>query len=127
MAKPKKTDALTGFRSIRSETSHEKVRFHEDRAASVFGGKRHAGSGAFQGLKSDASSDDFQIECKRTDKDSLSFKVQWLDKISTEALGVGKIPAMHIELQNCEHHKRWVVIPEQIFQMLLNKRDEDDI
>lgn len=105
-------DPLSSFRSTRVQTMHEKVTRHEELAAQMVGGKRHAGSGASVHCKSDASSDVWQIECKQTEKASMSIKVEWLEKIQHEASMKQKWPMMSLRFQE----EDWVMIPKWVFE-----------
>ena len=100
----------------------------EQAAAATIGGKRHAGSGALTGARSDASSDRFQVECKQTGKLSLGLTVDWLIKISHEAHGCGKVPLMHLEFLAAppDVSKRWVMMEEWMFQRLLAGSEGSD-
>lgn len=60
------------------------------------GALRVPGSGSIPGLKGDLSKDDFLLESKATINASFSIKTDVLSKISTEALNVGKKPALAI-------------------------------
>jgi hypothetical protein len=119
--KKKRTDPMAEFRSAKGDkSSHQKVLTHESFAAELVGGKRHAGSGAMDGLKSDASSDDWQVECKQTEKRSMIIQLDWLEKITREATGCGKIPMLHLRLLAAEAdiQKDWVCIPAKVFEKL---------
>lgn len=96
----------------RTDTQHTRSRAQEDRVAKTTHGRRQPGSGAFAGLKGDVKQEDFLIECKRTDKKSISLTVKWLKKISMEALEAGKHPAMVLTLPVDEpFDEDWLVIP----------------
>lgn len=103
-----------------SKSSHRTVRSHEDHAAEKIGGKRHAGSGAMVGLKSDCSSVEYQLEAKQTEHDSISLKLEWLKKITVEAMGKGKQPVMHIRFLNAPPgvDKDWMIISDREFERL---------
>lgn len=102
------------------KSSHRTVRSHENHAAEMIGGKRHAGSGAMTGLKSDCSSTEYQLEAKQTEHSSISLKLEWLKKITVEAMGKGKQPVMHIRFLNAPPgvDKDWMIIPDREFQRL---------
>jgi hypothetical protein len=127
MKKNKPINPLASFMRLRPQSSNEKVEDHEHDAARVMGGVRHVGSGRLVGLKSDASSDDFQIECKQTSKQSLSVTLEWLEKISTEAMGRGKVPIMHFRFLEAppQVSKDWVLVPEWQWKRMLKDAKED--
>jgi hypothetical protein len=101
----------------------KKVTRQEDDAAAVIGGKRHLGSGAISGIKSDASSTGWQLEAKMaTRRQSISVSVEWLSKITYEAAVVNKKPILYLTFGNIPSDKRmedtWVVIPKSIFERI---------
>jgi hypothetical protein len=127
--KKKKTerDPLYEFMTVRNrqQTSKESVLDHEHEAASLVGGVRHGGSGSSSYRKSDASSDDYQVECKQTAKKSISLKLEWLQKITQEALSRGREPMLHlrfIEL-NGDCPSDWVCVPVDVWRRLHESRD----
>lgn len=126
----KKDDPLAAMRQVRrpeAEVTPETVLAHEHRAADVFGGKRHRGSGASPFMKSDASSERYQIECKQTEAASLVLKLDWLKKITCEAVGRGRIPALHVRfLRDMPGVDRdWILLPASEVERLLAGRSDD--
>lgn len=105
-------DPLSSFRSVSMQTMHDKVTKQEEQSAAMVGGKRHAGSGASRHCKSDASSEIWQIECKQTEKESMSIKLDWLKKIQIEASNKQKWAMMCIKIQD----EDWVMVPKWIFE-----------
>lgn len=124
-------DPLAAFRRLDKPTSDGSdsvtVRKHEDEAAKVIGGERHAGSGASPWLKSDASSETYQLECKQTAHASMTIQWGWLEKISMEAAGQGKTPALHVRFlrENPGVSKDWVMLPAAEFERLLAGRPSE--
>ena len=93
----------------------------ENRVASRLGGKRQRGSGASDYAKGDVKTDNFLIECKQTEKKSLSIKGEWLSKITREAMAAGKTPALSIEIKGVEDRlveQDWVAVPMSVFRRL---------
>ena len=115
-------DPLAKYRRVgkRDKNSSDKhtVFSHETDAAELVGGKRHRGSGASPWKKSDASSNVFQVECKQTGNESLSLKLEWLTKIEREAMGCGKVPALHVRF--LKNQSDWVMIPAYMLKRLLS-------
>lgn len=115
-------DPLLRFRLSGNESSESSVsvRRQEEQAAELVGGRRHSGSGSQVFRKSDASSRDYQVECKQTEKESISLKLSWLEKISREAEGMGKEPLLHIRFLEAEDYvgKDWVMIRSREFEEL---------
>lgn len=121
--KKRLADPLSSFRSIRKQTPHLKVKNQEEESAAMVGGSRHAGSGASRYCKSDASSDEWQIECKQTEKQSMSLKTEWLEKIQHEAAGKGKMPMMHLRFTGMAKDipEDWIMIPKWVFERIQNE------
>lgn len=103
------------------QDSHCFVRNQEEKAAELVGGKRHAGSGSQKFRKSDASSSEYQVECKQTEKESLSLKLEWLEKIAQEAEGRGREPLLHVRFLSAEEHvgRDWVMMRASEFERLM--------
>ncbi len=98
------------------------VNEQEEDTAALIDGRRHVGSGAIEGLKSDASSDTWQAESKSTVAKSLSLKLDVLDKISREAREQNKKPMVHVRFTNVPQHmivsEDWVVLTGDEFERL---------
>ena len=118
-----------------TEHNNKKSKIHENNLANKLGGKRQKGSGSVRHHRSDVITQELQIECKRTDKESISIKKEWLEKISREALVSNKIPALSIEFGEIEQlvEKSWVAVPANFFAELMDiyretgdKDDEDE-
>jgi hypothetical protein len=106
-----------------AKRSRRAVNCQEEDGARVIKGKRHVGSGAIPGLKSDASSDVWQQEAKQTAKKSMSLKLDWLYKISFEAKQQRKRPMMHLRFTEIPEgmavEQDWVVIPAAVFAKMV--------
>jgi hypothetical protein len=63
-----------------------------------------------------------RIECKFTRAKSFSLKLSELQKIETEAEG-DETPAFYVEFQGQQPHKRYVVIPEWLYESLAFPED----
>lgn len=81
-------------------------RAQEKRDALAYGGRVQAGSGCGTFKKGDVRTDDLLIENKRTDKQQMTIKAEWLDKIRNEALTEGRTPVVGIEIAGRE----WVLL-----------------
>lgn len=84
-------------------------------------GKRQPGSGNKSGAPGDIRflerttltvSGKFLLEAKFTEAESISVKKSWLKKIRKEALLLGRIPLLGIDLNG----ERWLAIPEAFLQ-----------
>jgi len=108
-----------------AKKARRRVTEQEEDGARLIGGRRHVGSGAIAGLKSDASSEDWQQESKQTAGRSIGLKLEWLNKIYVEARQQNKKPMMHLRFTNIPEYmtvyQDWVVIPADIFGKLIGK------
>jgi hypothetical protein len=101
-------------------------RLSEKIQARKMGARLTPASGALQGAKSDATLKNFRMEMKSTVHESLSVKLDWLKKISEEALPLNQIPALSLSFVTPEGkpqtltNAEWVAIPRWAFQELLD-------
>lgn len=65
-------------------------------------GRRTPASGALWFQKGDVVTDSFLIEAKRTDKNSMSIRLDVWEKIRREALLSGRIPLLAVEIRGRE-------------------------
>ena len=100
----------------------KKSQRQEKRLAKDLGGKTQKGSGSKDFHKGDVKSPELLVEAKRTDKDSLSVKKEWLVKIFNESVSYGKIPALSIEFDQMPTivPKDWVAVPSKTLKLLLD-------
>ncbi len=94
-------------------------RAQEKRFARSHGGRVQPGSGNGAFRKGDVRSDDTLYECKRTDKQQMVLKADWLEDIRKHALIDGRIPALGIEISG----RRWVLLPEDDYRDLTNREE----
>jgi hypothetical protein len=90
----------------------------EKKVASLASGFLVPGSGSGR-FKGDVQSKEFKIECKTTEKDSISLKLSWLRKIEAEALSDAKTPVLSIEIGDT----RYYVLREQEFEDYVHYRN----
>lgn len=115
-------------------TKHKKSQDQEKRVAKQLDGKVQKGSGSKTFHKGDVKSRELLVESKRTDKDSLSVKKDWLIKIFNESVAYNKIPALSIEFDQMPNlvPKDWIAIPADKLRYfidcadVLNKETDDD-
>lgn len=90
-----------------------KSRQQEARGASLHGGRQNAGSGNTPWRKNDVRVDDeFLIEYKRTDNNSIRIQGSDLEELRTNALLEGRTPLMGIELLG----RDWTLIETAEFE-----------
>lgn len=100
-------------------------RQHEEDVAKRSRGNRRAASGATPGKPADTRDAVFLRECKST-KDGakgLSIKGEWLAKLASEALPLGKVPLFEFRFdgQTEPTPRDWVMIPALEFEELLER------
>ncbi len=83
-------------------------RAQERRDAKDHGGRVVPGSGCGTFSKGDVRTPTTLIENKRTDKQQITIKNDWLEKIRREALAEGRMPVLGIEIGGRE----WVMLPK---------------
>lgn len=106
-----------------SQQKNESWERHEERVAqSISQAKVVTGSGRSMYAKGDVKADEFLIECKFTNKRSLSIKGEWLAKITEEAQAIGKKPALAIQINGTENkglsETDWIAVPMSVFKSL---------
>jgi len=113
----RKTALSKGQQALNKEIS----RAHELRTAEAIRGFPQPGSGAFKGLKGDAISEEFLVECKATRKQQMAIKAAWLVKLDTEATLAGKLPAVAIQFGSMPPSvpRNWVMVPEPVLARLV--------
>ena len=87
----------------------------EKRISKLIGGHQTKASGASTS-KGDCFNNVFRIECKSTEKKSLSLKMAWLDKITGEARDSGRKPGLSFQFNDST--QRWIAVDEQIFRKM---------
>lgn len=111
----------------------KKSKKHEFRLAAELGGKREIRSGAnkfspYDGdtrtAGRDITTDQFLIEHKFTEAQSMSVKKEWLDKIKLSSVAAMKNPMLIITFH--QEHKQpedWAVIPLHLLKQLIENKD----
>lgn len=109
------------FTGGKEKKKRKKSMKQEDRVADALGGYRQKASGALPGNRGDVKGVELLGECKRTDKKSISITIQYLEKITHEAVAYDRIPAVAIEFGNTPKlvSKDWVMVPSDFMQELL--------
>lgn len=91
----------------------------EKRAAKSWKATLTPASGATRS-KGDMELAQFLVESKATTKKSIGVEYAWLAKIETEALAVGKTPALLVQFLRPDGidlpEGRWVMVPERVFK-----------
>lgn len=116
--KPRVPDYFSG--NVQKKRRRKSMK-QEDRVADAFGGYRQAGSGAVAGRRGDAKGVELLGECKRTEKKSISIKMDYLEKITQEAVSYNRIPAVAIEFEDTPKlvPRDWVLLPAGFVSQLL--------
>jgi hypothetical protein len=102
----------------------------EKRVAKAVGGKKQCNSGATPFAKGDVKNDLFCIECKTmtTEKDSISIKRDWIDKLKNESFAIGKrFWALVFNFGGLGNNENLYIINEKLFQQLQRYLQEDQL
>lgn len=95
----------------------------EEKIAALLGGQRRGGSGSKYYAKGDVITEWGLIEVKQTRRKSYAVSLRVLDKISREALGVAKEPALAVVFENAPRwlDKEWVMMPVRVLRQLVEQ------
>lgn len=97
----------------------------EARVIKDMGMKGTAGSGNQSGNKSDGHDKEYRIECKSTVAESISVKLDWLRKISHEALETGRTPLLVVsfvyEQGKAKQDGDWVLMRRSDWEELTDR------
>lgn len=95
-------------------------RASERRVAATLRAKPTPASGALPWAHGDMNKGRWRIEAKSTVKDSISLKLDWLEKIQREANEGGKFPALTVTFVTGDGRPRpagdWAMIPLWVLQ-----------
>lgn len=122
--KPAKTAHKPHDGSSQGRTGNEnrdRATRQEEAAAARYGGRVKPGSGSHPLSKGDVQTRSFLMEMKTTIHGSLSVKAEWLEKISREAAGEARLPALEIKLECITDplvEATWVMVPASVFRQL---------
>lgn len=128
----------------RRSTHRQLPRAQEKGVARAIGGRKQPGSGSFWEHKGDARRDDqgfpLLVECKReSGKKSIPLKVEHLTKITNEALGEGKHPALALQFDRSvvdgvarargqlAAEADWIAVPLSTFRAMLEALGEEGL
>ena len=100
------------------ESSYERATKKEKKFARKYGGKEQPCSGRMDFAKGDVKLDEFLFELKFTNSKQYVLKVDTLDKISNEAMSIGKNSAMLIDFHT--YGEQYVIIKESVFKALIS-------
>lgn len=104
---------------------------HEERVAKLLGGRRLPRSGGLrwsrQGketLGGDVTTPQFHVEHKRTEKNSISVKKEWMEKVMEAAKRGMKDPAIVLTFEEKNKTLDWFCVPMSVARRLLGIEDE---
>ncbi len=96
---------------------HKLAKKHEKEIAKVISGRRQPFSGTLDFYKEDVESPYYLGQCKETEKESISIKLDWLKILTQRAMAKNKIPVLFIRFSKsgifCD--KDWVLLPLKEF------------
>jgi hypothetical protein len=101
----------------------------ESRVAKNLKGKRQPNSGATPFSKGDVKTEQFCIECKTamTEKQSMSIKRDWIDKLKEEAFAMGKPHwAVTFNFGGLNNPENFYIIDERLFKQLQEYLEEEE-
>lgn len=108
--------------SVKQLVQRTKVRIvqtQERRVAGEIGGKPQPGSGNKWYAKGDAKGPDLLVECKSTDKESISIKLGVIDKIEREAMLAGREPVLQIDFTGGRKPRSYALVTADRLMELL--------
>lgn len=127
----------------KKESNHRRPKRQEKKVAAAIGGRRQPGSGAFDSHKGDVSRNDASfpllVECKRSmGKKSIRLEARHLTKITNEALGEGKYPALALQFDEevmralarggkAQADTDWIAVSLSTFQAMLEALGEEGL
>jgi len=115
-------EAPTGGMRMSTKLIKKRSTKQERKRIEAIGGRRHAGSGAFSGNKSDGSTDRWRMENKFTTAGSYRVALDDLIKIRGECRN-GQSPVFNIDFQD-KHtgatKDSWVLVPTKEWEKLVN-------
>lgn len=105
-----------------NKSPSQQGRDREKRYAKRIGGRLQPASGALRavGLKGDIKTKLFLIDSKLTGKETYKLDANTLDKIRDEALSMGKIPALSVEVGG----EQYVVLRDKDFQAIRKEYEQ---
>lgn len=106
---------------------YRRSRKHETRVGTALGGKRLPRSGGLAWSKHDKTTAGGDVctpialvEHKRTEKQSLSLKLEWLQKVEAAARRLHKDPAVVITFeQKLRSPEDWILLPLAVYKRLI--------
>jgi hypothetical protein len=100
----------------------KRVAQQEEEAARMVDGSTQPFSGRLSliGGKGDVKSKDYLIEAKQTAYGSMGIKVEWIEKICNEAVGLGLEPLLHLRFDSIGNQfpKDWCLVSSREFERL---------
>lgn len=95
----------------------------EERVAKAIKGNKSKASGGST-CKSDCFNNFMRVECKSTEKKSLSIKRQWLEKITKEAHETLREPLFSFQFN--ETPQKWICMREDLFERIYEYITKDN-
>ena len=121
-----------GLFKTKDSNSNNTTRYYstkqEKHIAKALNGDRTPNSGATMFAKGDIKLNKFLLECKTKMKpsDSISIHKEWLDKLNTESLFMGK-PYSALAFNFGPDEDNYYIINEELFETLINYLDSNDV
>jgi hypothetical protein len=111
--------------SKKNKSLKAQVNVHEQELAAKLGGYRQPLSGALEGHKGDIKLDHFLLDSKETSGELLSIGKKDILKITKEAMGERKEPALVLTWNSIkEAPNEWICIPLEVFKKMLDNNQD---
>ena len=112
--------------SKKNKSVKSKANEHEKVLAKKLNGVRQPCSGAFGGHKGDIKLKHFLLDSKETEAAMINVYGKDLTKITREAMGEGKYPAIVLTVKQVADitEEEWVAIPISVFSHMVDRQQE---
>lgn len=101
-----------------NESNYDRAIKKEKKFAQKYGGKVQPCSGRLPVAKGDVKLEEFLVEMKFTQGKQFTLKFDILEKISNEAMSIGKNAALMLDF--AEYGEKYVIIKESVFKALIS-------
>jgi hypothetical protein len=111
---------LENFKDPKEKTIKEKSQKQERRVSKEVKGRPTINSGALYFDKADVRGKNLRVECKRTDKQQIVLKKEWLLKLRAEC-NIKDIPVVNIEIGE----ESWYIVRKEEFEYIRQRIEKE--
>lgn len=108
-----------------------RIQQHEVETARVIRGRTQPNSGRINGIggKGDAKSEKFLADAKQTSSNSMSVKMEWIEKLCKDAWGLQKEPLFHLRWNHAGNQfpNDWVMVPSKVFEEMIDGNSAEEV